>query len=70
MRWLEKDEYKAKMECIRLLRFNQLNISEKDRKYELAIILSDRDNEKCGDYRIFKKWLIDTYGLKEKREAN
>jgi len=67
MRWLEKDEYKAKMECINLLRYNKLNIINNDRKYLLMQILNDRDNENCCDYIGHKQWLIDTYGLKEEK---
>jgi hypothetical protein len=65
MRWLSKEEFKVKMECINLLKYNKLNTTEKERRYELATILSDSENEMCCNYHLYKNFLINKYGLKE-----
>lgn len=56
--WLDKEQFKAKMECLKLLKYKKLNISENDRRYYIATI------DKTCDYIIFKEWLIKTYGIK------
>ena len=65
MRWLDKEEFKVKMECINLLKYNKLKMTEKERRYELASILNDRTNEICCNYHLLKNFLINKYGLKE-----
>lgn len=62
-RWLDKEEFKAKMECLNWLKYNKLkNISEKERRYEIATISSDYGNS--IDYITHRNYLIKTYGLK------
>lgn len=42
--WLDKEQFKAKMECINLVKYNKLKMSEKDRRYELSgLIYKDID---------------------------
>lgn len=63
--WLSKEEFKAKMDCLNMLRYNKLkNIPEKERRQEIAMILSDTENTLII-YPTHKKYLIETYGLKE-----